>query len=477
MRPSPATSFAVIGLGLASFYLAYQPPFVLHHEHHHFLRGLMLTPLSDGEALPKEFWDFVQQTRAHDRRLGLDYRTGEIFSARPFERSDAALAIARDSAAGATFNPRPMLSPILFYPAIDYVPQVVAGTIGHVLRLRPAFVLELARVAYALVLLVGGWAFLRLLPGRRWAFAFLMLLPAQWLLAVGQYPDVLVNVAALGFLALLLRTRLLHERLSAARVAALAVLGAFLSVSKIVYFPLVLSILHLGRESFPSRSRRYLVPALVIAVSIGGAFVQAQTTFRRELGLDLLSKGELIGAEHDWTASGPVSKFPTIEKGIERVLGSPLSVLPPLVRTFTSLEFWNDATKNLVGFWNPGVRIESALPVVIVLVLVLCFVDRIGASSPAGRPMWPPIDARHAVVAVVVATTLLCFPAISMWLANGVDADGRIRLVQGRYFVPLLMYLLFLSCAEDRRPARAQALSLLALVAAIAWLDHRVIWS
>ena len=103
-RPSLAASvFALIGLTLASFYLAFQPPFVLHHEHHHFLRGLMLTPLGDGEALPREFWDFVQKTRGHDRQLGLDDRTGEIFSARAFERSDAALSITRDSAYGATF--------------------------------------------------------------------------------------------------------------------------------------------------------------------------------------------------------------------------------------------------------------------------------------------------------------------------------------------------------------------------------------
>jgi uncharacterized membrane protein len=465
-------AFAVLGLALALLYVAFQPPFVIYHEHDHLLRGLMLSPVGTDEELPVAYWNFVQETKAHNRRLGLNYQTGAIFSARPFERSAAAVALTADPN-GPTFNPRPMLNPILFYPSIDYAPQVVAGTAGHVLGLRPALVEELARVCYLSVLLVGGYAFLRLLPGGRWAFALLLLLPSQWLLAVGQYPDVLVNVTALGFLALVLRARLLHEPLSAARVLGLALLGALLSVSKLVYFPLVLSVLHLGPECFPSRARRWLVLMLVVTTALGCALLQAQTTLSRELNLDLLATGQLAVTGHEWTASGPVSKFPTIEKGIERIVGAPLSVFPPLWRTFTSLEFWNDATRNLVGFWNPGVvRRGSALAIFVVLVLALVFVDRLGSPPNRSRRR---IDVRDAVVATVVAAALLCLPAVSIWLAKGVDAQGRIPLLQGRYFMPLVMYLLFLSCAEDRRPARAQALSLLAFVAAVAWLGHRVI--
>ncbi len=327
--------------------------------------------------------------------------------------------------------PIPFSNTALYSP-ICYLPQVLAIRIAELFTLRVSVIFLAARIGGFLAALVLSVLALRELPVGKELMTVILCLPMTLQEMTGVTSDTLTNALAFLYFAMIVRHLVLHTRPKGRRLFLLVILGAAVSMCKLIYVVLVaLSVLVMLRESSEDRKLRALnasgwkkvllmagIPALCCVVS------------NVLYGRYLVSQGDGIdsGAQ------------------ILYVLSHPFLTLRMVLRSIYlyGIRWIRECTCDYLGTLN--VRTWAGLIFVVLLLIVLsCAQLRREAQLQKDlqlpeEPLWTPLRQWFGAGVLFVGFALVCASMYTAWEAVGADA---ITGIQGRYFLPFLPLLCF----------------------------------
>jgi uncharacterized membrane protein len=420
--PLPVRSFlaAAVVLLLATGVLL--PPLQGSDEHAHFLRACTL---AQGQAVPEML----------DRRVGAwlpTALTDEAWS--PFfsviekpepriRRADVGALWAVRDEGGRLFTDFPNTA---YHGPAAYLPSAAGIALARMVTSRPLAWLYAGRLANAAAWMLLMAAAIQTVPTGRWVLAALALIPGAVIQAVTLGQD--APTTALAFLLFACLARLASEAETGwgwGRIAALAVLGAVVAISKYVYSSLlVLAIPSLWPFRSPKGRRAWqllVVLGLPAVVMLGWILAVRHTIVPYEAyhpdhrdGLGGLYAGSDSAGQiryllaHPLGVLGEIWRHVTEYRIFERLaswFGWDMALPPRFSRVLwpgLGLLAWADVRRR---GWAPGFRALLA-PVVLVSVLGIYLIAFIW-WSPAGPRMMDLIHGRYLLPLLPPAAFLL----------------------------------------------------------------------
>ncbi|MDP7395409.1 MAG: DUF2142 domain-containing protein [Lentisphaeria bacterium] len=315
------------------------------------------------------------------------------------------------------------------YPFIGYLPQTLVSFIGYSLNLPVLIVLYLIRGANLIVYLAIVWWALKQMPVLKPALFLLALMPMSMQQAMAPGADSIVNAAAFLFLAKILRLTLDDSRQAVGRraIVELTVLAAIIAVAKIAYLPLCLLCLMLPAAKFANRRLRAVT---MIAVPGTAALLLAGwLLIVRQSGLPHLQ------------AAGP--------DAIGAIIDSPWSAL-----LFYLQNIYNNMTLPLVygQFVGRLGWLDTPVPMFFVIAFLVMLLVAV-AAEPAPAATTRALGRPGLVAGFVFLVAVFVLHALLVTVS-----EMKMRIVQGRYYIPLAMSALFClyCCTRGRLPLPVQ---------------------
>jgi uncharacterized membrane protein len=233
---SPIQYFLFLSLLFGSIYTFLIPPFQAPDEAHHFYRayhvsegywmGEKTTDQRFGGELPQSLHELAQTFRylRYDKSAKVDEAIWQ--QAQQLELN----------AASTTFVDFPNVA---YYLPIPYLPQAAMLWVGKKMKLKPLYLLYLARLANLLVWVVLVACAIQLLPFHQRTVTTLALLPASLVFHAGINADAVTNAFCFLLTAYLLRLSFSNKDLRGQHLW-LVLLSAIITLSKVVYAPIFL---------------------------------------------------------------------------------------------------------------------------------------------------------------------------------------------------------------------------------------------
>ena len=402
---------------LAVALLCLFPAFFALHESSHYLRGLTFSPLYQNATLPASILQFIETTQSLAPKDGLVLHAPELLRSIELQ-PQVRLPYTADSN-------------VMVYSFVNYIPQILAGTIGWLLDIRPINLFLLARGMSLLLGVVFGYGLLRLLPVYHVPVLLALLLPSVWVMRLQQYTDQAIIIAAWLYFALLLRV--LHSKLfiSNRYIIGFSLAGVAIAYTKMVYAPLMLAMLLIPSSQFGTRKRQVVVVSIIMAITLVASALSAysayQADYKEQVNFPYFQDTTLAGdAKAQWVEKKRHEK----SAAVQTLLHHPEKVLQKTAALYTSWSFWQRNLREIyVWYMSPYADVLKPLGVIPLLLLLFC-VTPLAPNSYA-----PDTKSRMLLLALVFASALLVAAALHTGGAGGLTR------IQGRYFVPLLPFL------------------------------------
>lgn len=278
----PAARFFLLAGGIAGLLLLLlTPPFQAPDEVNHFYRAWQVSegqwaPLKENERLGGYVPESVRQFTQPFLKLRFD----------PSTRTSRSAILA---AGNIPLQPEQKVfvdfPNTAFYSPVCYAPQAFAIFVLRKMNATPLQIYYLQRAAVFLCWLLIVFAALRTLPGMKWLFTLLALLPMSVFINCSTSADTLTNAVAFYFLAFVLKCATQKEQLKRAAFFILLLLSAGIALVKPGYTPLLLLLFLLPRSIFASRKMYainillLLLPAIVITIVWSAAYGKLYTPY------------------------------------------------------------------------------------------------------------------------------------------------------------------------------------------------------
>jgi uncharacterized membrane protein len=409
---SPATAFLTLSLIFGSVVILVTPPLRGPDETAHFLRaygvaqGDVVPSLRDGESRkgillsPRLYagFDFFESARVKEKEAGFSYRAVvEAYLANP---------AATIAASASRFVP---YAGSEGYSPIAYLPQAAAALLARALDLTFLPTLYLMRFAGLLVLTSVIACAIAIVPGFRWAFVAIAMLPAAFYGRSVINADGSALAAAMMVTALWLRAAICPKRPAPGWQSLWMVLNALTKAPNVTFVLLELPLL---------TRRNWWRLALVVLPAVAAA---AAWTFSSGADTAAWRMVEITGRAPD--AFDPSAKLSHM---IEHPLRFPLAVLGALDAK-SAAELWRQ-TIGVLGLFDT-VLLGWIYPVISVLALASFFTPLPLATSDRLQIAASAAITAIAYIAVVYLISYLVFTPSDVNSVWG---------VQGRYFIPIL---------------------------------------
>ena len=307
------------------------------------------------------------------------------------------------------------------YTPIPYIPQAITFLVLRTFDVPPIYLLYAGRISNLMVWILLVYFAIVFIPICKWLMLVLALLPMSVFQAASLSPDVLINGMSFLIIAIILRLAFdKTKKISKYDLVFVLTLIVLLTLSKNAYFFLILLVLLIPTNKFPSSKKykafvtlSFLVTAL--ALMLGGYFVNL--TYQE---IDI-SKGIYA------TAPGyPQDIFPYQQ--LERIILHPIQYLKVMVHSFSIT--WSGILKSYIGVLGwldtplPSKYFKGTL-IILFLLVVTCGNADIKIS----------IKARSIILLSVCAVVVvICTLLYLSWTPLGGD---QIHGFQGRYFIPV----------------------------------------
>lgn len=413
----------VIGVAFLGFYPNFQAP----HEKQHFLHGLTYSPLYIDGTLPKSIFRFVRENGKHNGQA-----------------TDISLNLSERRAFKSHSN-------VSIYPAVNYVPQTIAGAFGYIFEASPQKIYYMARGLCLLLGVVLGYITLRLLPACHLPMMVALLLPSIWIMRTSQYTDHVVT--SLSFLFFALLTHILYRKhtINIKYTLVFLGLGAALSASKILYFPIVLSILLIPKGQYKSLWHRVGFIGIIISISLAYSVFFGTQALGKEYGL---TTQHITSPQQENEIVKSNGRFGAKQQAVYNVLYNPEDVWGKISNTYSSADFWHRMLLR-VYIWSGDVKgkhtkpegVLAPIPSWLLLLALFPFliVPSGTRSTPANEPTenqpYSPSILGRVLLAGIIASIILLL-ALAMYTGWTQNLHRSILGgIQGRYFVPLLPYM------------------------------------
>jgi uncharacterized membrane protein len=423
----PPTTFTLIALLFGTCLVLLIPPFQGADEPYHFLRAYQVT---EGELV-----DHQQDVRGYAGGYLPEslYNVWLPFSKIGFHPSiKASLGQIR----GAMHIPlRPDDRIFITFPntahycPTGYLPQCAGILLGRILRLPPLAMLYLGREANLLVWTALGYGSLRLAPAIARPMLILLLMPMSLWVAATFSADPVTNGLASLFTALICNFFIAEPgSLKGKSVALLLLITLPLSISKLVYMPLLALLLLIPCRNFGRPQKRLAAIGLILAINfaVWAGWVRASS------GLDTRISISRIVSPH--------AQLDQLEQNPGR---APQLVLRTLEKRGRS---YLQSYVGLIGWFDlylPSAFVAAYL----VLLTFACWVSQDSPALPS-----PGRAASVVLPAVLISISSIALLSYLYWSPVGFDfIDG----IHGRYLIPLTPAIFVLLCSTLRFiPAR-----------------------
>ncbi len=240
------------------------PPYQSPDEMNHFLRAYQI---AEGQMIAMK----------KDNRSGGEIPVSVYESIRPFIylrwkenakiKKEEILSVLKNS-----FSSQPRLfydfPNTSLYSPIPYIPHSLAIKIGLMLKLNPLLLLYLSRIFSFLFWGITIFYSIKIIPIYKWLFTVLAILPMSLFINMSVNADVTTNSLAFLFIAFILKLSFQNNKIKLRKYVFIWFIGILLAVSKVVYFPILLSILIIPKTNFKTNKYCYIYSIILIISSL-----------------------------------------------------------------------------------------------------------------------------------------------------------------------------------------------------------------
>ena len=171
---------------------------------------------------------------------------------------------------------------ISLYSPIQYIPQAFGVLIARKLNLTVYFIGMIGRITGFIFWLFICYNAIKKIPKNKVFFMLLMLSPIFIGYATTLSGDMMLNSMVVLLVSNIYYLRCTKEKISKIDVLKLAIICVIISLCKVVYIPIVLSILFIPIECFKNKKMYYIICCLIIITSIilaTGWFLYSNNTY------------------------------------------------------------------------------------------------------------------------------------------------------------------------------------------------------
>jgi uncharacterized membrane protein len=305
------------------------------------------------------------------------------------------------------------------YTPFAYIPSATGVAAGSLFSMSVGHTVTLARTLQAVSYLLLASLALYFTRGLklRWLVFSLALLPSSLYQASVLSADAITIGISLLFSAIILRTFITKQKLSLRWMVTLVALGACLALVKQSYALLSLLLLFIPSSKFESKQIMIKFKAigfmawlvlLVVSSMMGLSYSDTIAAYRGELAANIS-----VGEQTIWVMSHPIAFLGVFFKTLA-VNGAP----------------WFDSFIGVFGYTTIPVPFIASLTIFASLLIAALYAE-------------PPYDKRN-VYYIFIAGLGSAFAAIFLLYATfNVVGASEIAGVQGRYFIPCALLILY----------------------------------
>lgn len=432
----------IMVFGLSATFL--QPPMAVNDEISHFSRAY---EVSHGHLLSKRYPNGIVGGEVPNIFTDLD----GINTYRGYQKPDPALLKAGiERAKPISINQERLVqisySNTALYSALSYLPQAIVIKAGSLLDASVITTFYATRLVVLLLFAALVALAIRITPYKKWFFALIGLLPMSVQQAASVSIDAFVIAFCLLFMACFLHVyatgkfayKLKHRAMSLLPIMFFCVL--YVSLAKFVYFPLFLTMFFLPRSAFQPAAQRLRTIGLVLFIPL--LLVIAWNAAVSSRGVH----------EAQRLAVNSVGIYPldTVD-GLKKLV-QPAFTAELLLHTYVDQQTAGHDIPNYIteGFFGKFTSYYIATPTWYVITVGLSLLLA-GFMTVRKRLTFGPRLRLLTLAALFIAWTGITF---SMFFYTTNKDANFINGVQGRYFIPLIIFTLLLA---GRRPLAAVA--------------------
>ena len=294
----------------------------------------------------------------------------------------------------------------VMYPPVGYLPQVIAIRIGEISGLSVEWTVRLGRLLNCILCIsLISWA-LKLLPFGRWAMATIALLPptAAYAASFGQDSLIIGGVFILTALGLKISV---EKRWTPVGTLILASAGILVTVSKVVYLPLV-AVAALPKPREIAWHRWFWRPAAMAAVSV--IFLATWMRVNAHVVVPFRPWLPSVSEQAHWMAANPIEFI--------AILGRTFIVLLP--------DMWADLYR--YGDSTVPLNLIAAIAGTASIFAIMAYGERPATALTRIRRIW--------MLCIVAGVALLV--ATALFVSYTPRGDLVILGIRARYFLPTL---------------------------------------
>ncbi|SDM70079.1 DUF2142 domain-containing protein [Bacillus sp. OK048] len=311
------------------------------------------------------------------------------------------------------------------YPPLIYVPQALGMMVGRVIFDSPLMMMFLGRLLNFIAYVAIVYAALKIVPVKKNLFYLFAMLPMSIIHAASLSADGITNAMALFFVAYILYLAYGRvEHIANRHLIIMIGIGLFVTLSKIVYIPMLLVFLLIPLRKFKNK-KDYLKKFLIVFVGCLIPFI-----IWNLMNLSNMSVPDMRG--NPGVSPGDQVKF---------VLLHPMYYIKTLFVTLFSLG--SSQLVSMIG--KVATNYQYPAPSIVIytflfLMLLFGIINDENDLKMKGRR----ID-RGILIFILLTVMLLIYTA--MYVGYNTVGNPIIYGIQGRYFVPIAI-LFFLSISN-----------------------------
>ncbi len=298
------------------------------------------------------------------------------------------------------------------YSFVCYLPQTIGIFIGRVLNLKPLFVAYMGRFTNIAINISIIYLAIKLIPKKKELLLFISLMPMFLQELISLSPDGFTNALSMLLLSLVLYFRNRDKLISNKEVALLGLVCMILSQCKIVYIPLCLSIFMIPYTKFGNKKNKYLKIGLVLllTVSLNIIWLSISSKYLMEFNEGVNSSEQL-----------------------KYILTNPLNYIVAILRTIKM--YYSLLIKNVIG----GSLCYFDVNISTIWIAIYYFIIFMTSIFDDEK-----IEKINIFLILFIVLSIVGLIFTSLYIQWNPYQNTFVDGVQGRYFIPLLAYLLYI---------------------------------
>ncbi|MDB5272116.1 MAG: Protein of unknown function rane [Chitinophagaceae bacterium] len=421
----PTTFFVVCATVFGLIFILLTPPFQTPDEFNHFYRAYQI---SEGQFIALQ----------PDQRLGGELPASLMKLSEPFRAMPLKDYVSTNYAtivAQFAIPLKPKEKIFIDFPntglysPVSYFPQAVSIFVLRLFELPPLYIFYGARIGTLLFWVFGIFLTLQLLPFYQWFFVLLALLPMSVFTNMSLSADVVTNLLSFLLMAYSLKLAYEEQVVLTRHILVFAILCMLLALAKVVYIPLMLLFFIIPKKKFANSKIYFLQLSFLCLISFCTALcwslVIADLYIPYSLYNPAFREGPIMETCIVYCAN--------MQEQLHYIFSQGLLYLPEvfLHSMTTAFDMYAEGYIGTFGWLDTYIPLRFVYTAYVVIFFVAVFG---GEKSVALK--WS--NKLILVIVLIASLSLLLLSQLLTWSCVG---TGLVRLIQGRYVIPLFPLL------------------------------------